>query len=78
MKVAQLIERLGGTRRVADACAVPLPVVSNWKARNSIPKQHWRAIVRNAKNRNIKVTYDLLGQIHASTHCEPVSLPAQG
>jgi hypothetical protein len=77
MRVSQLIEMLGGTTQVAQMCDVASPVVSNWKMRNSIPAQHWRAIVLDAKRRKIAVTYELLGQIHASTHCEPDRASAQ-
>jgi DNA-binding transcriptional regulator YdaS (Cro superfamily) len=64
--ITRIIEMLGGTCHVARLCHVKPPVVSNWKFRNSIPAQHWRAIVRAAESQNVaSVTYDLLGQIHA-------------
>jgi hypothetical protein len=67
MRVAQLVERLGGTSRVAALCDVKLPVVSNWKVRNSIPAPYWRAIVREAENKDIAgITYDLLSRIAAA------------
>ena len=78
MHVRDVIEALGDTRKVADVCGVGLSTVSMWKARASIPAEYWRALIKEAEKRRVKVvTYALLGQLHAKSECEPNSQRVQ-
>lgn len=36
--VSQIVDQLGGTTKVARLCKIAPPSVSEWKARNQIPK----------------------------------------
>lgn len=78
MDVAQIIDELGGTGHVAEACGITPPAVSNWKVRGSIPAEYWQALVGAAETRNISsITYELLGRLHAKDNSAPHSQSVQ-
>lgn len=71
MEIAQVIDRLGGTRVVSVLCGVSLSTVSMWKARDSIPNGYWKMLVVGAAERNISLDYEQLAQLHAKVPPKP-------
>lgn len=69
-----IIELLGGTRAVLDklnalrsvnAGPMPLTTVASWAARESIPIDHWPALIELAREKRTPgVTYETLAQAH--------------
>lgn len=69
--VAELIETLGGHRRVADALRVPTGTVSSWKSRGAIPARAWTGLVTQArKDRVPGVTLQTLADLHSAPNHE--------
>lgn len=64
--VGELIEALGGTGVVAGARQLTPSTVSSWRARGSIPAEHWRALVDLARERGVgDVTLEAFADLHA-------------
>jgi hypothetical protein len=71
-----IIELLGGTRpvldklnalRLASAGSMPLTTVASWAARESIPIEHWPALIELAREKRIAgVTYESLTLAHVN------------
>ena len=67
--VAEILEALGGERRVADSLGVPAGTVSSWKSRGAIPARAWTNLVEYARKRRIKgVTFETLASIHSKSN----------
>jgi DNA-binding transcriptional regulator YdaS (Cro superfamily) len=59
---ADIIDKLGGTTKVAEGLGINPPVVSNWRERG-IPPKRWPAILGLAKRNKVKgVTLDRLAR----------------
>lgn len=54
---SQIIDLCGGTTTVAEACGVPPQYVSKWR-RRGIPASYFPAVIKAAKAKRKKVTYD--------------------
>jgi DNA-binding transcriptional regulator YdaS (Cro superfamily) len=66
MVIGDLIQALGGTTAVARALSVNPSVVSNWRGRQSIPSEHWPAIVDLAIALKVPdITFETLSRAHA-------------
>ncbi len=64
--VAEIIEALGGHRRVAAALQVPSGTVSAWKSRGSIPARVWPELIKHAQRDRVQgVTLEALAALQA-------------
>lgn len=62
----ELIERLGGSKKVAEDLNRPIGTVAAWRHRKSIPVDEWPAIIRLAVERKLHgVNADRLLVLHA-------------
>ena len=58
MDTTSIIDRLGGTKKMAEICGITQAAVTLWR-RAGIPPPHWPAIVTYAKANEIDgVTFD--------------------
>lgn len=70
--VDELIETLGDTGAVASALGLAPSTVSSWRARRSIPSDHWPALVDLARSKEINgVTFEELAALNACRAAEP-------
>jgi|tagenome__1003787_1003787.scaffolds.fasta_scaffold20551961_2 antitoxin CcdA len=66
-RVAELIDALGGHRRLAEALRVPAGTVSAWKSRGVIPARAWTGVVAAARKEQVDgVTLETLAELHAA------------
>ena len=64
--VDSVIDALGGTGQVADALSLKPPTVSSWRARGSIPSEHWFALVGRGRELGAEgVTLEALARLGA-------------
>lgn len=71
-----LIQRLGGARRVAAELRVPFTTAYSWHQRDSIPVGRWPQIIDLARRLSVELTTDdLLRSNNAS--CTQDAYPAQ-
>src|SRR5215203_825512 len=67
MTVAEFIDALGGSTRVAALLKMPRhTAISNWKRWNVIPPKHRRNFVRLCEQRDLPLPEDLFQSIPAS------------
>lgn len=63
---ATIVKELGGSTALASALSLPATTVASWRSRESIPPQHWSALVARAKAMGIKgVTFEALAKLAA-------------
>jgi len=64
--IATLVEKFGGTRRMARVLRTPSSTVNNWKKTGVIPQKHWQPIIAGARRYGIAVEpAELVGPIRA-------------
>jgi hypothetical protein len=51
--VEAVIEALGGDSVVGQVCQVPRNTVTYWRIRDRVPPEHWEALARLAKARQV-------------------------
>ena len=59
-----LIEALGGPSLVARKLGLPVPTVSAWKHRSSIPSKYWSSLVGEASQMGIELTFEKLALLN--------------
>jgi uncharacterized protein YjcR len=68
--VDAVVDALGGTGKVAEKRGLTPSTVSSWKARKSIPAEHWLGLVEMAQAEGVEAeTLESLAALHA----KPVS-----
>ena len=67
---AEIINALDGSTTVSALLNVPMTTIASWKARNSIPAQHWTAIIRLMQARGKKVTLEQLAKLREAKAAE--------
>lgn len=69
---SQLIGLWPSMSQLAADLAVPYGVVKQWRRRDSIPSEYWRALIAAAKQRGISgITADLLTELAARNGAAP-------
>lgn len=69
--VDDVIEAIGGTAAVAALLGIGKSTVSSWRARGSIPAEHWKAIVDRADEIECaSVSLEALACMHAKPETE--------
>lgn len=64
--VDHVIDAIGGTAAAADFLGTSRSTVSSWRARGSIPAEHWAAIVGRADEiGRPDVSFEALALMHA-------------
>lgn len=64
-RIKNFIERWPSARDLAAAARVTESAVSQWKRRNSIPRERWPAVITMAKRLGLSfVTTDYLLRLH--------------
>lgn len=59
-----LIEKLGGTQKVADMLGVGYTAVSNMRLRGAFPPRHWPELIRRSATNGVPgITIDFLEQL---------------
>jgi len=78
--VGELIDALGGHRKLAAALGVPSGTVSAWKSRGAIPARAWPGLVARArKNDLFDLSLDMLADLHgAAPPADRAKPPAEG
>ena len=78
---ADVIDALGGYRRLASAIGVPPTTVSAWKSRGSIPAHQWSKLVEQARQVRLNgVTLESLASLQKNIerkHKSPRKMQAQ-
>lgn len=54
--MAEIVDLLGGTSKVADACDCGPSTVTNWKDTNSVPRWRMKALLALAKKLKVDLT----------------------
>lgn len=66
MTIPELLDRLGGLKKVPELLGVSAQAVSNMKSRNTIPPKHWLTLVRAAQNAGLEgVTFEAMAELNA-------------
>ena len=63
--VSDVIDLFGGPPEVAQILNVPRHTVYTWRNRNSLPGDKDVTLVKEAKRRKLKLTYEMLATIRA-------------
>ena len=73
-----VIEAVGGTGAAAALLGVAPSTVSSWRARGSIPVEHWFVLVSEASRLGrVDVTFELLARLHARRTAASTALEAR-
>lgn len=64
--VPEVMDALGTLTNTAENLGLPITTVASWKARHSIPVEHWRALVGYAQKSGVPgLNYETLVAIHS-------------
>ena len=74
---SDFIDALDGSTAVAALLDLPATTVASWKSRNSIPVQHWSALIQSAEAKGVAgITLETLAKL-AETRTSPPTAPDQ-
>jgi hypothetical protein len=54
MDIREMVEALGGSRRVSSDLSISREAVCNMIARNSVHPRHWRKMIKSARMHGIR------------------------
>ena len=64
--IPDIVEGLGGATALAEHLGMAMTTVASWKARHSIPVEHWPKLLEIATSQGIDLSYEQLVHIHTA------------